>query len=235
MDVFRLRDEVVDGYADYVHSFLTIADPHIKGYVEDRLAGGAPLAGSTRAAEPRLRAGRHDRRVGCGTRSAPRNVAGFSPAQGDLPRGRPTAAPPAPGGGRPNRPHRRLVRADDRDRVREEPGVLRADRGRRAFQSRVRPRQGHRRLPDERAGKLPDGGTGEVPEGRLFGRARAGNVRALYRPGVPGRTGADRRQPAGYPAHQLRHARVAHDPGRGERPGARPTCASTPSRWRRRR
>jgi ATP-dependent helicase YprA (DUF1998 family) len=40
LNVFRLRDEVVDGYADYVRSFLTIADPHIKGYVEDRLAEG---------------------------------------------------------------------------------------------------------------------------------------------------------------------------------------------------
>ena len=40
MNVFRLRDEVVDGYADYVRSFLTIADLHIKGYVEARLAEG---------------------------------------------------------------------------------------------------------------------------------------------------------------------------------------------------
>jgi ATP-dependent helicase YprA (DUF1998 family) len=40
LDVFRLRDEVVRGYADYVRSFLTIADPQIKGYVEDRLADG---------------------------------------------------------------------------------------------------------------------------------------------------------------------------------------------------
>jgi hypothetical protein len=40
LNVFRLRDEVVDGYADYVRSFLTIADPHIKGYVEARLVEG---------------------------------------------------------------------------------------------------------------------------------------------------------------------------------------------------
>ena len=40
MDVFQLRDEVVDGYADYVRSFLTIADPQIKGFVEERLAEG---------------------------------------------------------------------------------------------------------------------------------------------------------------------------------------------------
>jgi hypothetical protein len=40
LNVFRLRDEVVDGYADYVRSFLTIADLHIKGYVEARLAEG---------------------------------------------------------------------------------------------------------------------------------------------------------------------------------------------------
>jgi ATP-dependent helicase YprA (DUF1998 family) len=40
LDVFRLRDEVVHGYADYVRSFLNIADPQIKGYVEERLAEG---------------------------------------------------------------------------------------------------------------------------------------------------------------------------------------------------
>ena len=40
MDVFQLRDDVVGGYADYVRSFLNIADAQIKGFVEERLAEG---------------------------------------------------------------------------------------------------------------------------------------------------------------------------------------------------
>src|SRR5215210_470621 len=40
LDVFQLRDDVVGGYADYVRSFLTIADPQIKGFVEERLDEG---------------------------------------------------------------------------------------------------------------------------------------------------------------------------------------------------
>lgn len=40
MDVFRLRDDVVDSYGAYVRSFLNIADPEIKAFVEQRLAAG---------------------------------------------------------------------------------------------------------------------------------------------------------------------------------------------------
>src|SRR3712207_1180029 len=40
MDVFQLRDQVVGNYDKYVQSFLRIADPGIKAYVEDELAKG---------------------------------------------------------------------------------------------------------------------------------------------------------------------------------------------------
>lgn len=40
MGVFRLRDDVVDCYDAYVRSFLTIADPEIAAFVEQRLAEG---------------------------------------------------------------------------------------------------------------------------------------------------------------------------------------------------
>ncbi len=40
MDVFRLREQVISDYAAYVRSFLRIADPGIKGYVEEKLAEG---------------------------------------------------------------------------------------------------------------------------------------------------------------------------------------------------
>ncbi|MGH2531692.1 MAG: DEAD/DEAH box helicase [Thermomicrobiales bacterium] len=40
MDVFALRNQVVDDYAVYVRSFLRIADPEIMGFVERRLDDG---------------------------------------------------------------------------------------------------------------------------------------------------------------------------------------------------
>ncbi len=40
MDVFQLRDRVIDDYAAYIRSFLRIADPGIKGWVEERLEEG---------------------------------------------------------------------------------------------------------------------------------------------------------------------------------------------------
>lgn len=40
MDVFQLRQRVVDDYAAYVQSFLRIADPGIKRYVEEELGKG---------------------------------------------------------------------------------------------------------------------------------------------------------------------------------------------------
>ncbi len=40
MDVFQLRDHVIDDYSAYVQSFLRIRDPQIKAYVEDELRCG---------------------------------------------------------------------------------------------------------------------------------------------------------------------------------------------------
>ncbi len=40
MDVFALRDRVVDEYRDYVESFINILDPGIDAFVRDRLAEG---------------------------------------------------------------------------------------------------------------------------------------------------------------------------------------------------
>lgn len=40
MDVFDLRDQVIDDYATYVQSFLRIGDPGIKAYVDEQLAAG---------------------------------------------------------------------------------------------------------------------------------------------------------------------------------------------------
>jgi superfamily II DNA/RNA helicase len=40
MDVFRLREMVVADYAEYVQSFLTILDPHIRAFVDEQLSAG---------------------------------------------------------------------------------------------------------------------------------------------------------------------------------------------------
>ena len=40
MDVFRLRDSVVDDYARYVQSFLQINDHRIRNHVEEEMRGG---------------------------------------------------------------------------------------------------------------------------------------------------------------------------------------------------
>lgn len=41
MDVFSLRRRVIDDYADYVQSFLKIADPRIRDFVDAKLSSGA--------------------------------------------------------------------------------------------------------------------------------------------------------------------------------------------------
>ena len=40
MDAFHLRRTVVSDYAEYIQSFLTILDPRIKQFVDERLASG---------------------------------------------------------------------------------------------------------------------------------------------------------------------------------------------------
>ena len=40
MDAFRLRNTVVGDYSDYIRSFLTILDPRITAFVDEKLAEG---------------------------------------------------------------------------------------------------------------------------------------------------------------------------------------------------
>lgn len=37
MNVFQMRDAILRRYSDYVQSFLTIADPRIRTFVEEEL------------------------------------------------------------------------------------------------------------------------------------------------------------------------------------------------------
>ncbi len=48
MDVFQLRDQVIDDYSAYVQSFLPIRDPHIKACLEDELWSSTCKVGSWR-------------------------------------------------------------------------------------------------------------------------------------------------------------------------------------------
>ena len=41
MDVFDLRQRLVDDYRDYTRSFITIGDPGIRAYVDQALNAGA--------------------------------------------------------------------------------------------------------------------------------------------------------------------------------------------------
>lgn len=56
MDVFRLRDQLIRQYADYVRSFIRISDEHIRKKVDDELRSGAlrpdPLIQLNPAFEP---------------------------------------------------------------------------------------------------------------------------------------------------------------------------------------
>ena len=40
MDIFGLRDRLVQDYAEYVKSFILIRDPQVRGYVEQELGNG---------------------------------------------------------------------------------------------------------------------------------------------------------------------------------------------------
>ena len=43
MDVFKLRDAVVDEYREYVESFVRVLDPRLDDFVRSRLAAGMAL------------------------------------------------------------------------------------------------------------------------------------------------------------------------------------------------
>ena len=62
MDVFDLRQRLVDDYQRYTRSFIKIRDPRISAYVDQALERGRVLAGTAAPAEPDVPAGGHDRR-----------------------------------------------------------------------------------------------------------------------------------------------------------------------------
>ena len=104
-------------------------------------------------------------------------------------------------------------------RVRQVALLLRPDRQPRAGCPSSRRRalhQSHRRLSDERAGKLADGGTRQVHRPSSGRPPR--HLRPLHGAGRRGRAQADIGKPAGHPTDQLHDARAPHDPAGGGRP-----------------
>ena len=138
LDVFQLRDDVVDGYADYVRSFLTIADPQIKGFVEERLDEGHLWPDALVQLNPAFQPGATiDELVAEGVLH-PENARVFRRGKDDSADGRAAASAPASGGCRSRFPHRRFVRADHRNRLGQEPRLLRPDRERRTTHIQLR-------------------------------------------------------------------------------------------------
>ena len=168
MNVFELRQRLVDDYADFTRSFVDIRDERIAEHVDRELERGAPLAGADRPAEPGVRARRHGRRArrrGLLARRAARRSSGAArPPPTRV--GAAAAAAPPPGRGDRGRPHGRELRPDDRHRLGQEPRLHRPDRRPRAPRRLGQRDPGDRRLPDERAREQPGGRAREVPRRR---------------------------------------------------------------------
>ncbi len=176
--------------------------------------------------QPLLPGRRHGRRARPGKGAAPR-VRPHLPGPQDRGRHRlrrPAAHPPPPPARRDRRRRRGgVVRPDDRHRLRQVAVLHRPDR--RQGAARARPggpgrhqaRPGDHRLPDERARQQPAPRAGEVPARRVRRRPGARHLRPVHRPGGRRPAQGDPGQPAGHPAHQLRHAGADAHPSR--RPG----------------
>ena len=179
MDVFALRDQLVDDYRHYAESFLTIKDERIREHVERELDEGLLWPDPALQLNPAFEPGGYiDELVGegvlhaeCGRifRVGKRAEAGST--------------------GEPLRLHRHQAEAIRR-RATGENYVLTTGTGSgkslayivpivdhvlRDAARRRRADQGDRRLPDERAGQQPGGGAAEVPQPRLS-RTAAGPV-----------------------------------------------------------
>jgi len=183
MDVFHLRDRVVQEYADYIRSFVTIRDERIRENVEE------------------------------GFRPPPPRVPENPPEEGEARAGHgPPPPPPAPGGEHTGGGPAGELRPHYGYRLREEPLLHRPHRGPCAPGGLGQGDPGHHRLPHERPGEQPDAGAGEVPPPRLSPGQAAGDVQAVYGPGGGGGEEGDPGGSSGHFPHQLRDAGADPDP-----------------------
>ena len=172
MDVFRVRDQLIEDYRDFTGSFVEIHDERIARACRERMDNGLSVAGPVAVAEPDLRVRRHGHRAGRRRACCTPSASGSSgcketsdPAGADAP------SAPAPARGDRGGPHRRQLRADDRHRLGQVPGLHRADRrpgaARQGDGQLPAGRQGDRRLPDERAGEQPGAASWRSSSARL--------------------------------------------------------------------
>ncbi len=62
MDVFRIRDQVIHDYADYVRSFVQIREPRLRGFVDQSLRDEALWPQPLIQMNPSFEAGGYHRR-----------------------------------------------------------------------------------------------------------------------------------------------------------------------------
>lgn len=79
MDVFALRDQVVDEYRSYVESFVNILDPQIEQFVRERLKGGELWPDAVLQLNPAFEPGPTLQELRDTTRIAPETARFFGP------------------------------------------------------------------------------------------------------------------------------------------------------------
>ena len=159
LDVFALRDSVVDEYKRFATSFTTIHAPDIREQVEDIYAGNRYWPEPLIQINPSYKRSTGRRHPGRGQRPRPR-------LRRHIPRRRRAAVPlQAPAAGDCARRGRRELRGNHRYGIRKVALLLHPHRQPRAgctAHERRAAHARHRRLPDERARQLPDGRADQV-------------------------------------------------------------------------
>ena len=189
LDVFALRNQLVEDYRRYAESFLTIKDERIREHVERELDGGLLWPDPALQLNPAFAPGGLIDDLVRDGRLHPECSRIFRVGK----------RPELGSEGEPLRLHRHQADAIAAARAGQNyvlttgtgsgksmayivPIVDHVLRARRERQRQARD-QGDRGLSDERAGQQPGGGAAEVPWQRVSGRPRAGHVPSLHRAG----------------------------------------------------
>ncbi len=174
MDVFSVREQLVEDYRSFTSGFVEVRDPLIRAFVGRQLAEGVQWPDPWLSLNPSFETGGTVADLVAEGLLHPECERIFRRQGGpDDPGSAVADVPPAPARGDRGRPRRRLLRPDHRDGFGQVAGLHRPDRrpgpagtggGDRAGAAVG---EGDRRLPDERAGQLAARGAGEVPAVRL--------------------------------------------------------------------
>ena len=167
MDVFGLRERLVDDYEEYTRSFIAVRDERVAETVDAELERGLLWPDPLVQLNPSFASGGTiDDLIAEGTLHADMRP-GIPCRQG---RGRGRCRPAARRCGctstrpRPSAPRvGRELRPDDRHGLGQEPHLHHPHRRPRPARGLRQGHQGHRRLPHERSGQQPGRRAGEVP------------------------------------------------------------------------